>query len=226
MGLRIDYRVYLVTSGAGRSTIAVAARAARGGAGVVQVRLKGASDWERLDLVCRVADAVGRANPDTHVLVDDDVAVAGLAMRMGYHVHGVHVGAEDTPPRVAREMLGPEAVIGVTTGTLDLVRRANEAADVIDYVGAGPFRKTPTKDSGREPLGLQGYPALVAATLMPIVAIGDVQPADVRGLAATGVAGVAMVRGIMAARDPEAVVRKALADFDAGRAARPGGVSP
>ncbi|WP_233190655.1 thiamine phosphate synthase [Brachybacterium sp. UMB0905] len=46
----------------------------------------------------------------------------------------------------------------------------------LDYLGAGPLRLTPTKDSGREPLGVDGYPTLVRATMLPVVAIGDVTP--------------------------------------------------
>jgi thiamine-phosphate pyrophosphorylase len=110
-------------------------------------------------------------------------------------------------------MLGPDAIIGLTTGTLELVQAAERVADVIDYIGCGPFRPTPTKDSGRPALGLSGYPPLVAATSLPLVAIGDVQPADVPGLAAAGVAGVALVRAIMDAPDPGAVVSQVLAGF-------------
>ena len=84
-------------------------------------------------------------------------------------------------------------------------------------MGAGPFRPTPTKESGRSSLGVQGYPALVGASSLPVVAIGDVQVADVPALAATGVAGVAMVRAIMASDDPAAVVRQVVQAFDEAR---------
>lgn len=62
-------------------------------------------------------------------------------------------------------------------------------------------------------MGFDGYPPLVAATRLPMVAIGDVTPADVPGLAASGVAGVAIVRAIMGADDPAAVVRSVLEGF-------------
>ena len=84
---------------------------------------------------------------------------------------------------------------------------------MIDYIGAGPFRPTPTKNSGREPLGLQGYPALVEASRVPVVAIGDVRAEDAADLAATGVAGVAIVRGFMNSPDPHATARQVLAGF-------------
>lgn len=209
--MTVDYRVYLVTSGTGRRTVETAAAAAGAGAGVVQVRAKDATTRDLLALVAAVADAVAAANPATRVVVDDRADVAFAARLAGHAVHGVHLGADDLPPRAARALLGPDAIIGLTTGTLALVEAANEVADVLDYVGAGPFRPTPTKDSGRAPLGVTGYAPLVAASRVPVVAIGDVRVDDVAALAGTGIAGVAMVREIGDAADPAAVVRAALA---------------
>lgn len=213
----MDLRLYLVTSGTTSHTVRVAADVARAGAGVVQVRAKGIGSDDLTRLVVEVAGAVAEANPATRVLVDDDVAVARRLMAAGEHVHGVHLGQDDMPVAEARELLGERAIIGLTTGTLALVNEANGVADLVDYLGAGPFRPTPTKDSGRPPLGVEGYRPLVAATRLPIVAIGDVTPGDVAALAATGIAGVCMVRALMAASDPSRVAREALSQFDAHR---------
>jgi thiamine-phosphate pyrophosphorylase len=179
----------------------------------VQVRAKDATAAALLELTCAVAEAVHAARPATRVLVDDRADVAFAARARGAAVHGVHLGQDDLPVTAAREMLGPEAVIGLTTGTPELVRAADALRGVIDYVGAGPFRPTPTKDSGRDPIGVAGYPELVAATVLPIVAIGGVEPRDVPALAGTGVAGVALVRAVMDAPDPGAVVGGVLAGF-------------
>ncbi|ATG50948.1 thiamine phosphate synthase [Brachybacterium vulturis] len=207
----LDLRCYLVTSGTGRRTVEVAAAAASAGAGVVQVRAKEATAAELLELVLAVAEAVRAARPSTRVLVDDRADVAAVARLRGAAVHGVHLGQDDLPVTDARELLGPEAIIGLTTGTLELVRAAEGVRDQVDYLGAGPFRRTPTKDSGRPPLGVEGYLPLVAASSLPIVAIGDVTPADAAALARTGVAGVAVVRAVMGAPDPQAVVAEVLA---------------
>ena len=212
--MTLDLRCYLVTSGTGRHTVETAAAAAGAGAGMVQVRAKELSTRDLFSLVLQVGEAVRRANPATRVVVDDRADVAWAAIRARGNVHGVHVGLTDLPVRDARAMLGPDAIVGYTTGTLDLVRSAEPFADALDYVGAGPFRPTPTKESGRSPLGVQGYPAFVGASSLPVVAIGDVQVADVPALAATGVAGVAMVRTIMASDDPAAVVRQVVQSFD------------
>lgn len=218
MGMKdVDTRLYLVTSGTGPQIAHIAAEVAAAGAGLVQVRAKDVSSADRLALVLDVARAVAAAAPRTRVLVNDDVEVTRIAMQQGAFVHGVHLGQDDGDVRDARRVLGPDAIIGLTTGTLALVEAANEVADVVDYLGAGPFRPTPTKDSGRPPLGLEGYPPLVAATSLPIVAIGDVQEADVAALARTGVAGVGMVRALMHAPDPGALARRVLAVWDTAR---------
>lgn len=212
-GEPLDLRCYLVTSGSGPRTVEVAAAAAGAGAGVVQVRAKDLGAAALLELVRAVAEAVQRVRPATRVLVDDRSDVALAAMQAGAHVHGVHLGAQDLPVRAARRMLGPEVIIGLTTGTLELVEQANEVAEAIDYVGAGPFRPTPTKRSGRPPLGVEGYRPLVAASRVPVVAIGDVRPRDAAALARSGVAGVALVRALMEAADPAGEVARVLEGF-------------
>ena len=207
----LDLRCYLVTSGTGRRTVEVAAAAAAAGAGVVQVRAKDVPTAELLQLVLAVAEAVRAANPGTRVLVDDRADVAAAARRRGAAVHGVHLGQDDLPVTDARALLGPDALIGLTTGTLELVRAAEEVRDQVDYLGAGPFRLTPTKDSGHPPLGIEGYRALTAASSLPIVAIGDVTPEDAPALVQAGAAGVALVRAVMDAPDPARTVRTVLA---------------
>ena len=207
----LDLRCYLVTSGTGRRTVEVAAAAAAAEAGVVQVRAKDIPTAELLQLVLAVAEAVRAANPGTRVLVDDRADVAAAARRRGAAVHGVHLGQDDLPVTDARALLGPDALIGLTTGTLELVRAAEEVRDQVDYLGAGPFRLTPTKDSGRPPLGIEGYRALTAASSLPIVAIGDVTPEDAPALVQAGAAGVALVRAVMDAPDPARTVRTVLA---------------
>lgn len=216
MSKELDLRCYFVTGQPAADVARVAAAAAAGGAGVVQVRSKPIADDALEALACEVADAVAEANPRTRVLIDDNVSLAARLMQT-HHVHGAHIGQDDMDPRAARELLGPNAILGLTTGTLALVEAANAYAGVIDYVGAGPFRPTPTKDSGRAPLGLDGYPPLVATSKVPVVAIGDVHASDAAALAATGVAGVAIVRGFMRAEDPRTMAAGIVEDFENAR---------
>ncbi|MGO1572460.1 thiamine phosphate synthase [Corynebacterium casei] len=214
---QLDLRCYVVTgNGSQDDIVATAAQAAAGGAGVIQVRSKPIGAGQLLKLAEKVSLAVAEANPATKILIDDRVDIAAILMRRGLPVHGVHVGQSDIPVTDVRELLGPDAIIGLTTGTAELIQQANEYADIIDYVGAGPFRPTPTKDSGRDPIGLDGYPRLVELSQLPIVAIGDVQPADVTALASTGIAGVAMVRAFIEAPSATELAQQIIADFSAG----------
>lgn len=215
---QLDLRCYVVTGqGAIDEIVETARQAAAGGAGVIQVRSKPVDAGPLLELAEKVALAVAAANPATKVLIDDRVDIAAILIRRGLPIHGVHVGQSDIPVTAVRELLGPDAIIGLTTGTADLIQQANEYTDIIDYVGAGPFRPTPTKDSGRTPIGLEGYPQLVALSKLPIVAIGDVQPSDVTDLAATGIAGVAMVRAFSDASSATELTQRVIADFFAGQ---------
>ncbi|RSZ62047.1 thiamine phosphate synthase [Corynebacterium hylobatis] len=211
----IDLRCYLVTGAGSREHVVDVARAAvAGGSRIVQVRSKPISARDLYALTEQVALAVGDR---AHVLVDDRVDVALALRHRGIPVHGVHVGQDDLAVRDVRALLGADAVIGLTTGTRELVAAANELADVLDYVGAGPFRPTPTKDSGREPVGLAGYRELVELSKVPVVAIGDVTADDAAELAGTGVAGLAVVRSLMSAADPAAYAQRLIRDFEQGR---------
>lgn len=209
----IDWRLYLVTSGDGPATVSAAAAAAVAGAGVVQVRAKHLLAGELLRLVLEIADAVEQVAPRTRVLVNDRADVAHAARRRGAPVHGVHLGQVDLPVDEARALLGPDSWVGLTAGTLEQVREAHARAGASrpDYLGCGPFRPTPTKDVGRPPVGLDGYPLRAAVTDLPVIAIGDITLSDIPALSATGVAGVAVVREIMAADDPGAAAAAALA---------------
>ena len=215
----LDLRCYFVTgSGTHDEIIERAVAAARGGAGIIQVRSKPISDAALYKLTAALSVAVQDENPHCAVVVDDAVELVGQLKSDGYPVAGVHVGQDDMDVDEVRALLGPGAIIGLTTGTVELARAANAYAAELDYIGCGPFRATPTKDSGRTPLGLDGYPPIVAASQVPVVAIGDVTVDDAQALAATGVAGVAIVRGIMHATSPADYVASVVKNVDAGHA--------
>lgn len=120
-------------------------------------------------------------------------------------IHGVHLGKNDMPPAEARELLGPEAVIGVTANTaVDIMKY--KGLDV-DYVGLGPFQYTTTKANLAPIIGVDGYKRIVdevraAEIALPIVAIGGIDIEHIPAIMATGVNGVAMSGAIINADDP------------------------
>jgi thiamine-phosphate pyrophosphorylase len=198
---RLDRRslgVYVVTSSglvAGRGHREVALAAIEGGATAIQLRDKEASDAELLPLAeelaarCREAGAL--------FVVNDRI---GLALASG--AAGVHVGQSDDVVR-ARERIGPDLVLGVSVGTPDVARVAEEAG--ADYLGVTVW-PTPTKADAL-PRGPEGLRDIVAATALPVVGIGGIGPSNAAEVLAAGASGVAVVSAIGAAEDPVASTR-------------------
>jgi len=201
--VNVDVSLYLVTDAsiaaqAGHDLPELVAAAVAGGVTAVQVREKRAPARLFLDTVLAVAAATP---PHVPVIVNDRVDVYLAARASGAAVAGVHLGQSDLPASVARRLVGQEAVLGVSTSTADEVRAAAPHAD---YLGAGPLRATSTKPDAAHPLGLRAIGELVAASTLPIVAIGGIGPADAAALRAAGAAGIAVVSAICGAPDPRA----------------------
>lgn len=121
------------------------------------------------------------------------------------HIHGVHLGQHDMPPMEAREILGPEAIIGVTANTPEQIVKF--IGMDVDYVGLGPFRYTTTKANLSPVIGIDGYREIVATVRqagveLPIVAIGGITIDDIPAIMSTGVNGIAMSGAILNAPDP------------------------
>jgi thiamine-phosphate pyrophosphorylase len=133
------------------------------------------------------------------LIVNDRPHVAAAA-----GADGVHVGQDDLSPARARAIVGPQAIVGLSTHTPADIDRANEAG--VDYIGVGPVNATPTKP-GRPAVGeaLVAYAARHAR--MPFFAIGGIDAGQVARVRAAGARGVAVVRAITQAQDPRAASR-------------------
>jgi len=115
---------------------------------------------------------------------------------------GVHVGRHDTPVAEAREAVGPERLVGLSVSS----RTEIEAAEGADYLGVGAVFGTPTKPDA-EAGGLELVRAAAELVRTPWFAIGGVEPDTVAEVVAAGAPGVAVVRAIRDADDPEAAAR-------------------
>jgi thiamine-phosphate pyrophosphorylase len=190
-------RLMLVTDDrllAGRDLVELALAAQHGGATSVQLRLKQASARE----LAAAARALVRALR-VPVLVNDrpDVALAAGAA-------GVHLGPDDMPVPLVRRVVPPGFILGASAGS------PSEAASAAgaDYWGVGPWRATGTKSDAGPALGVDGFAQIVSlGGGKPCIAIGAVEPEDVRAVFAAGGAGVAVVSGILGAADVEAAAR-------------------
>jgi thiamine-phosphate diphosphorylase len=198
-----DLGVYLVTDAAlcaERGVVRTVELAVAGGARIVQLREKHADLAAHVDLLERLARVIdGRAL----LVVNDRVDAALAARERGIRVDGVHLGQDDGDVRRARDVLGPEVIIGLSTSTsahLDAVAALPEGT--VDHVGIGAIRATATKADHPPALGVEGFALLAAASPVPAVAIGGITAADLPALRRAGAAGCAVVSAICAADDP------------------------
>ena len=167
-----------------------AAAAVRGGATMVQLRLKHASPRELVE----VARALVATLP-VPVIVNDrtDVALAAGAA-------GVHLGIDDLPVRAVRSFAPPGFIIGASFGS----EEEQEHAAGADYVGIGPVWESSSKADAGAAIGLEGLARLLRlAGGVPAVAIGGVTPETAASAVRTGAAGVAVIRAVFGAADPE-----------------------
>jgi thiamine-phosphate pyrophosphorylase len=198
-------RVYLVTDPrtyGGRSVADTVAAAIEGGVTAVQLRDHDASG---LDLY-RSGEALRAVLDGTGIplFIDDRLDVA-----LAVGADGVHLGQTDLPVVAARDIAGPDLLIGLsTTNPVQVVEALALPDRVVDYLGVGPIWATATKADAKAPIGIAGLTAslTVASTgerTLPCVAIGGISLDKAAEVAATG-AGAAVVSAICAAPDARA----------------------
>ena len=124
---------------------------------------------------------------------------------------GVHLGQDDPAPEGARELLGPDALIGRSTHSEEDLSRA--LSEPVDYISAGPVVATPTKP-GRPPTPTGYLSSAVARSSVPVFVTGGVSPATVPGLAAAGARHFVVVRFLTESADPEVAARSLRAAID------------
>lgn len=168
------------------------AEAAAGGADVIQLREKALSDRELLDRARNVRRWTRKAN--VLFVINDRPDVARLA-----EADGVHLGQDDLPVHEARRILGPGPLIGVSTHTVEQVRRA--VLDGADYIGVGPTFPSKTKDFAAL-AGLEFVAAAARATSLPAFVLGGVNQESVGRAVAAGAKRIAVSAAVAAADDP------------------------
>jgi thiamine-phosphate pyrophosphorylase len=194
-------RLYVVVSSGlcRRPVEEVVTAALRGGADVIQLREKGIYEADYVALARRLKKLVSDAG--RLFVVNDNPSVA-----LSAGADGVHVGQEDVPLLECRLLLGPDAVVGVSTHDLDQARAAADGG--ADYVGFGPIHATSTKPEAGEPRGLEALRSVCAAVALPVFAIGGLSTANAAEACGAGAAGVAISSAICAAEDPEKATRE------------------
>lgn len=177
------------------------AAAIDGGAGIVQLREKHLDhdaflkEAKRFVALCREKGAVSIINDDV------DIALAADA-------DGVHVGQEDLAAGRAREVLGPDKIVGVSAHNVTEALAAQAAG--ADYLGVGAAFVTGTKTDAK-PITRETIHAVTAAVEIPAVAIGGITRENLPQLSGCGLAGVAVVSALFAQSDVKAAARELLA---------------
>lgn len=180
----------------GRSVSDAVKAAVEGGVTIVQLREKDADTREFLE-AAKACLAICHSH-GVPLLINDRVDIA-----LACDADGVHIGQSDMPARVARTLLGPDRIIGVTCKTPE---QAEEAwIDGADYIGCGGVYPTNTKENNPT-LGLDGLKAVGSASKLPVVAIGGIGISNVESVLGFGVPNLKGVAVVSALFDRESVL--------------------
>ena len=158
-----------------------------GGVTLIQYRNKVGTASEILSHVREIAGAL---NGGITLMMNDR---ADLCLAAG--CDGVHVGQNDLSPEAARAVIGPGALLGVSTHSLEQLRRAD--AGLADYIAFGPVFATSSKPRPDPVVGLDGLRAARAATTKPLVAIGGVTRLNARSVIEAGADSVAVIADLL-----------------------------
>lgn len=191
---RVDYTLYLCTDRELMTTDTVTEAvelAIKGGVTVVQLREKECSGREFLQIAHEVKEITDAY--EVPLIINDRLDIA-----MAVDADGVHLGQKDLPAAVARELLGPDKIIGVSAWNAELALRAQK--DGADYIGAGDVFGTSTKADTHH-VSLQELAKIKRTVKIPVVAIGGVNMENAEKLKGTGIDGVAVISAVLAARN-------------------------
>lgn len=196
-------KLYLVTDRGlcpeGRSLVQTVKEAVEGGVTMVQLREKDIDTRTFIEEALELKALLGPLG--VPLIINDRVDVA-----LASDADGVHIGQSDMPYAIARRLLGPDRIIGLSVENMDQVAQA-DALDV-DYIGISPVFATPTKTDTARPFGLEGLREAVKLSHHPTVAIGGMNALTAADVMATGTDGIAVVSAIIAAPDPRAAAEE------------------
>lgn len=199
-----NFDLYLVTDRnqtGGRDLLWVLERALEGGVRAVQLREKDLGGRELFVLAEKTKRLCERYQ--ANLFVNDRVDVA-----LGVDAEGVHLGGDSMPVRAARELLGAEKLIGVSTHSIKEAREAEQ--EKADFILFGPVYFTPSKAAYGEPQGLGRLKEVVEKISLPVYAIGGVKVGHIAEVKETGVRGIALISAILSVVDPRGAAQEIL----------------
>ena len=192
----IDYSVYLVTDRRNKTDdefLNIIEEAIKGGTTIVQLREKTASTKEFYDLALKVKEITSKYG--VPLLINDRIDIA-----LAVDSEGVHIGQDDMPADIAREIIGEDKILGVSASTVEEAKKAE--IDSADYIGSGAVFPTSTKDDA-DSVSKEELKEIVDSIDIPVVAIGGITVENAHTLKGSGIAGFSVVSAIMSAEDPK-----------------------
>jgi len=196
-----DLRLYVIVdepAAKGRPLEDIVRAAAAGGATAVQLRHK-SGDTRAFLAAARSLRGVTR-ELGLPFIVNDRVDMA-----LAVDADGVHLGPDDMPAVLARQLLGPDKIIGASTGTVEEAHQA--VAEGVNYLGVGAVFGTQSKADAGDPIGPQGLKQIVSSVGVPVVGIGGITAHNAGEVIRAGAVGVAVISAIVSAADVAAAAR-------------------
>lgn len=200
-------RLYLVTNryqDSLESFLKKVETACRSGVTIVQLREKNFTTNQYYQLAKQVKEITDAYQ--VPLIIDDRLDVC-----LAVDAAGLHIGDDELPVSVARQVLGPEKILGVTAKTVERALEAEESG--ADYLGTGAIFPTTTKENAPITL-ISTLKTICQRVAIPVVAIGGLTSENIDQLIDTGIAGVAVVRDLMQAEDIEAKTKAFLTKLD------------
>jgi thiamine-phosphate pyrophosphorylase len=197
--MSLPRRLLCVITDERSNPVELARMALEGGAGMIQLRRKTNSgrelyEWAvRIQELCRERQAL--------FIVNDRVDIA-----MAMHADGVHLGQQDLPASAARDLLGSDAIIGISVSSANEAAKASEEG--ASYIGVGHIFPTFSKDKPSEPLGTAAIRSIAKAAQLPVIAIGGIDQDNAAEVIRAGASGIAVISAVSDSDAPEAAARE------------------
>lgn len=165
--------------------------AIKGGATIIQLREKDCTSREFYELALSIKDITDAY--EVPLIINDRLDIA-----LAVHADGVHLGQSDIPLQVARNVMGPNCIVGATANTLEKAKEAWQSG--ADYLGVGDVFGSATKNDTK-PVELKELKKICDTVKIPVVAIGGISKKNIHLLKDTGVAGVAVISAVLGQTD-------------------------
>ena len=165
--------------------------AIKGGATIIQLREKDCTSREFYELALSIKDITDAY--EVPLIINDRLDIA-----LAVHADGVHLGQSDIPVQVARNVMGPNCIVGATANTLEKAKEAWQSG--ADYLGVGDVFGSATKNDTK-PVELKELKKICDTVKIPVVAIGGISKKNIHLLKDPGVAGVAVISAVLGQTD-------------------------